>query len=204
MFNSNGYYRYGVENAWVLTVNITAPGQSYSLNIFSGTTINIRISWGDGNRTTHTTTGIASNTYSSPGVYKVKVRGTITNGNIRQNSAASFASAARVIATTPIRGITFNSSMNCSYTFQGCTNLTSVPANLFKYVTNCNAFTNTFAGCTGLTSIPTDLFKYNTIVSSLGFNGTFINCTSLTSIPAGLFDTNSNVSSSGFSGSFFG
>jgi hypothetical protein len=37
----------------------------------------------------------------------------------------------------------------------------------------------TFRGCTGLTSLPTDLFRYNTAVSTSGFYRTFYGCNNL-------------------------
>jgi hypothetical protein len=182
---------YGIaDEVWTLTIQIASPGEAYSLNIASGSSVNLKINWGDGNINTYTTTGIKANTYSSAGTYQVKIRGSITNGNIQQDSTSSYANAAKVISTTPIRGITFTSSMQCSYSFAGCTNLTSIPADLFKYVTNCTKFEYTFQSCTSLASIPTDLFKYNTNVSSFGFGATFIGCTSITAIPADLFKYN--------------
>ena len=45
------------------------------------------------------------------------------------------------------------------YAFSGCTELTSIPANLFSNNTAVTTFTYTFAYCIGLTSIPENLFS---------------------------------------------
>ena len=76
--------------------------------------------------------------------------------------------------------------------FTNCTELTSIPANLFS---NCTAVTNfrwTFSNCWELTSIPENLFSNNTAVTD--FSWTFSGCTGLTgSIPANLFNNNTAV-----------
>ena len=85
---------------------------------------------------------------------------------------------------------------NFEHTFNSCTGLTSIPENLFsnnKAVTN---FNTTFYNCSGVTSIPENLFKYNTAVTS--FRSTFSDCKGLTSIPANLFSTNTKVTSFGY------
>ena len=80
-----------------------------------------------------------------------------------------------------------------SQTFYQCSGLTSIPANLFKYNTAVTNFSETFYGCSGLTSIPETLFKYNTAVTT--FTSTFYACSQLTSIPANLFSNNTAVTS---------
>ena len=80
-----------------------------------------------------------------------------------------------------------------SYTFYGCTSLTSIPENLFANCPNVQSFEGTFQGCTNLTSIPKDLFANCPNVES--FMRTFYECTSLTSIPENLFANCPNVES---------
>ena len=75
--------------------------------------------------------------------------------------------------------------------FSGCSQLTSIPDNLFNNNTAVSNFSYTFYNCSGLTSIPENLFKYNTAVTS--FSNTFQNCSGLTSIPANLFSNNTKV-----------
>ena len=120
--------------------------------------------------------------------------------------------------------------------FNGCTGLTSLPADLFKYCTNVTNFGGyggggggasagggggggaggdgygCFNGCTGLTSLPADLFKYCVNVTNFGGHGgghgagdngdggyggyaygCFNGCTGLTSLPADLFKYCINV-----------
>ena len=85
-----------------------------------------------------------------------------------------------------------------SQTFYQCSGLTSIPANLFKYNTAVTNFSETFYGCSGLTSIPETLFKYNTAVTT--FTSTFSYCNGLTSMPENLFSNNTVVT--GFSSTF--
>ena len=91
-----------------------------------------------------------------------------------------------------------------NYTFNGCSSLTGIPVDLFRYNTavTTGAFRNTFQNCSSLTAIPVDLFRYNTSVSDNAFNSTFQNCSALTVIPVDLFRYNTAVSSSAFNSTF--
>ena len=193
-----------IADAWTLTIQTTAPLQAYSLDINSGTNIKIDIDWGDGVVTRYTTTGIKSHTYALAGTYRVRVSGSMTAGNIRQDSTGTYANAPKVKATSAIKGIT--GLLNFSFTFYGCTGLTSLPTDLFRYNTAVSTwgFRATFDGCTGLTVLPTDLFRYNTAVSTSGFYYIFNGCTGLTSLPTDLFRYNTAVSTSGFRQTFNG
>ena len=82
--------------------------------------------------------------------------------------------------------------------FEGCTSLTSIPADLFANCPEVLNFYGAFAECTSLTSIPVDLFANCPEV--LSFSGAFANCSSLTSIPSNLFANCPNVLE--FSGAF--
>jgi hypothetical protein len=103
--------------------------------------------------------------------------------------------------------------------FSGCNNVgfTSIPATLFSNCTSAQTFRNAFSNCTNLESIPTDLFRYNTVmtdaagmfaatkISTLTANtfqynpsittvaGCFANLTSLTSVDEDLFNTHSSL-----------
>lgn len=187
---------------WNLTVQTTGASQDYSVAINAGATPNIVIDWGDAGVDTYTTTGIKTHTYSAAGTYTVKISGSFASGgNIRLNVTATRArlKATGVVCTIP--GL-----LNFQQTFQGCTGLTSIPVDLFRYNTavSSSGFYQTFYGCTGLTSLPVDLFRYNTAVSSNGFYGTFLGCTGLTSLPANLFRYNTAVSTNGFYRTFYG
>ena len=80
-----------------------------------------------------------------------------------------------------------------SHCFSGCTALTSIPENLFKYNTEVTNFRSTFYNCSGLTNIPENLFSSNTAVTN--FSSTFYNCDALTSIPTNLFNNCTAVNS---------
>ena len=85
----------------------------------------------------------------------------------------------------------FKNITDFSYTFFGCTGLTSIPEDLFANCPNVTKFLYTFDGCTGLTSIPEDLFANCPNVTN--FSYTFGSCTGLTSIPENLFVNCPNV-----------
>lgn len=80
---------------------------------------------------------------------------------------------------------------NFNMCFSNCSDITSIPKDLFRYNTAATSFSYCFRYCTGFTSIPADLFKYNTAVTS--FSHCFRGCSKLTSIPADLFKYNTKV-----------
>ena len=197
---------YVAPKTWDLTVQTTDVDQTFTVDINAGVNPNINVDWADGTVETFTTTGQKTHTYSSAGIYKIRIGASFTSGgNIRFGSNAENKHRLNKTSIIPfIKGLT-----NFSSTFYGCTGLTgSIPADLFRYNTLVSAggFGYTFQGCTGLTgSLPADLFKYNTLVSINGFFATFRGCTGLTgSLPADLFRYNTLVSTSGFSYTFNG
>ena len=188
---------------WVLTVDITAGGQDWSVDINSGTGVDIKIDWDDGSVDYFTTTGEKNHVYSTPGLYFPRISGKFSSsGNIRFGKNSGNRSRLKATGVVPyIPGL-----VSFQSTFSSCTNLTTIPADLFRYNPTVSAyvFSNTFYGCTGLTSIPADLFRYNTAVGANAFSGTFYGCTNLTTIPADLFRYNTAVSVNGFSNTFYG
>ena len=95
-----------------------------------------------------------------------------------------------------------------SYTFYGCTGLTSIPDGLFAGISGKPAsrmFELTFCSCRGLTSIPDGLFGNLTgAPASNMFYLTFSGCTGLTSIPENLFGNISGTAQSNmFNGTFY-
>lgn len=113
---------------------------------------------------------------------------------------------------TPIRSIPAQLFSGCSKAvnfmtcFTGCTQLESIPADLFRNSGAQNAatantgFNTVFSGCTSLKEVPAGLFDGFTRI--VQFNRTFENCTGLTTLPAGLFATNVNAAQ--FAGTFSG
>ena len=83
--------------------------------------------------------------------------------------------------------------------FWGCSELTSIPENLFANCPNVTTFHQCFYQCSNLTSIPNNLFVNNTKVTN--FSDCFRDCSGLTgSIPENLFANNTAVTD--FSGCF--
>ena len=85
--------------------------------------------------------------------------------------------------------------MSC---FTGCSELQSVPAELFKSsgaftTVTQTAYNNIFKDCTSLTEVPAGLFDGFTLVTA--FTDAINGCASLTTLPAGLFATNTAVTS---------
>jgi hypothetical protein len=76
-----------------------------------------------------------------------------------------------------------NTNSAFRYTFMN-SGLTSVPAHLFDVQTLAPAFISTFQG-SAITAIPTDLFKYN--VNATNFSSLCMDCIHLTTVPAQLF-----------------
>ncbi|MFA5445694.1 MAG: hypothetical protein WC262_12055 [Bacteroidales bacterium] len=188
---------------WQFTVETTDINQTFAVNINTGTDVDITIDWDDGcPPVNYTTTGVKSCTYPAAGTYYPKITGSITGGNIQLGSSAD--DRPRLKATGVIGGVV--GLANFTTTFYGCTGLTSLPVDLFRYNTlvAASGFYGTFKGCTGLTSVPANLFRYSTAVSDFGFNQTFSGCTGLTSLPADLFRYNTAVRTGGFYKAFYG
>lgn len=90
--------------------------------------------------------------------------------------------------------------------FQGCSKLTQIATDLFRYNINVttSAFYVTFQGCSLITEIPVDTFRWNVKVTTEAFRYTFGLCTSLYIIPNDVFKYNVNVSTNGFRLTFNG
>ena len=190
-------------DAWTLTVDITAAGQDWTVRIAAGTGIALVIDWGDGLIERFYAIGNKTHIYNQQGRYYPKISGGFASGGIIRFGEI-VGNRARLKATSIVPMIPGLATF--SYTFQSCTGLTSLPADLFRYNTavSTSGFYGTFQNCTRLTSLPADLFRYNTAVSTSGFNTTFQNCTGLTSLPTDLFRYNTAVSTAGFYSTFYG
>lgn len=195
-----------VPDAWMLTIDITAAGQDWTVDINAGTGIDITIDWGDGVIEWFNSTGQKLHAYTAQGRYYPKITGKFSSdGNIRFGSNSGNQAILKYTSIIPlIPGL-----LNFRSTFQNCTGLSgSIPSDLFRYCTAVSTygFYQTFYGCTGLSgSIPANLFRYNTAVSTYGFYVTFQGCTGLSgSIPNDLFRYNTEVSTYGFGATFNG
>lgn len=74
------------------------------------------------------------------------------------------------------------------WTFFGCTSLESVPENLFAPLMDITNFRECFRGCSSLAAIPEGLFTDNSSVTT--FSQTFYGCSSVVEIPVNLFENN--------------
>ena len=93
-----------------------------------------------------------------------------------------------------------------AHAFDLCTNLTTIPPDLFKGVTGAaeGMFRSTFADCTNLTEIPTGLFSNVNGAADFMFFGTFQNCTSLATIHGDLFSGVTGKADGMFRATFYG
>lgn len=133
---------------WEMTVQTPSDGATWTINIAAGITPNITVDWGDSSSNNYNSTGVKDHVYATAGTYTVKISGSFaSSGNIRLGKVGN---KSYLKATLAVGGIT------------GLIN-----------------FRETFQGCTGLTSLPADLFRYNTAVSTSGFYYTFSGCSKL-------------------------
>ena len=167
----------------------TASVSSFQLGQFSGSRCDV--DWGDGTSDLNVTVNLKNHTYSSAGVYTIKI--------------------------TPIEGYAFRPQHYGTVDYQ--TNLTKVDGtggssfdtNLTKWLrettsltsfgtvnlSNVENFQAVWRGCAGLTSFPSLDFS-----SATAFKSTWLGCTSLTSYPANQFDTTGTLVSLAFESAF--
>lgn len=187
----------------------------YTIN-YSGTafevrqngTSNISIDWGDGSSEVSNATSV-THTYSSNGIYKIKLNTTLGSVFYRPNFyGASSASRNQLIKIETGRYVA--GSLDSS--FRSCTNLEEIiaPYNSFSSVNNfrrvfrdCSSlkvfplvetksisnFENAWWGCSSLTTFPKLDFT-----AATKFNGAWNNCTSLAHFPPKMFDKTGDFS----------
>jgi len=214
---------HGFMTEW--TVSGDAEGRTITLPLVTGYNYDCVIDWGDGSAKSVVTAFDDVNrihTYSVAGKYKVEITGTcegwsfnnagdklkITNilywGNPLKFNDFKYLTGGfygcTALKSLGRGSILYSGSGGFFQTFRGCSSLTSLPVDLFKYSTaiSTSGFAYTFYGCSSLASLPDGLFRYNTAVSTNGFYETFYGCTKLTSIPTDLFRYNTAVSTYGF------
>ena len=199
-----------------MQIQTTTANEVFTLPTNSGYTYNATVLWGDGTQSSVTGHNVNnSKTYTTPGIYNIEIKGTFDMiyfnntgskllvkkilswggtefiGFTAMNNAFYGCSNLNELAEGGIKGKSNLSVTNFNATFLSCSNLTTLPTDLFKYNTLVTNFIQTFMNCSSLTSLPTNLFKYNTAVTSFGY--TFMNCTSLTTLPTDLFRYNTLV-----------
>ena len=142
---------------------------------------NFTVDWGDGSALSTVTTYNSANavhTYASNGTYNVEIKGTCEGWSF--NNGGDKLKIVQVVNWGTV-GV-HNGWKYLASAFYGCANLTSLGVGVILASGTgilADGFYATFSGCTSLTSIPTDLFRYNTAVSTVGFSYTFSGCTKL-------------------------
>lgn len=203
-----------IPNTWDLTVVTTSASQSYTINIFNGSGINIIVDWGDGNSNTYTTTGAKNHTYASAGTYIARLSGSFSaNGNIRLGTDATNRDRLKAVGVMPyIIGMTVASNM-----LSNCTGLTDYPADLLRYNPQITTVNGLFYGCTniakplkagllrycinvidigylislsGITSIDNDVFRYCPLITNASYFASGTTSLNWSSVPADIFRYN--------------
>ena len=175
-----------------IEVTTTSNGQIFTLPLvgFGSFAVDMEVSWGDG---TPTSTIIAAgdsnriHTYATAGVYTVEIIGQMPGFKVNNNAA---------IRSLITEIIDFGRVGLRTLDFNGCTNITSIPASGtmevgYRGLGNIISFAGFMRG-TGITSIPADIFDFSP--SATTFSDIF-SFTSVTAIPTGLFDNSTNANS---------
>ena len=151
---------------WDLTVVTTGASQDYTVDLYSGSGVDIYIDWGDSSANSYTSTGQKTHTYASAGTYTIKISGAFTSGgNIRLGSNAGNRSRLKSVYPVP----NLNGFTSLSSSLKDCTGITSIPTDLLKYVTQVTNLSYFMYGCTGLdNAVPADLLRY--VVNCLLFS----------------------------------
>lgn len=206
--------RSSAPETWDVQVLIGDGAFNFSLVIYGSK--NLIVDWGDGTIQTITDLTLGSpvytKTYSTAGLYTIKIKGSMEYGTIRFGNNTTQRS--RVVATSAAPKIIGLISFNG--TFDGCgiqsvpedlfaynpditdvngcfikSGLKSIPPNLFSKNTKITDFSYCFSQCRGLSSIPFGLFANNTAATN--FDVCFFNCDYLTALPSDLFINNINA-----------
>ncbi len=180
-----------------VSITTTPNTTEFTFNIYA--TGKYTVLCGDNKAATvNTADGTYTCKYDRPGVYTVTISGTTTaySSNAEMTPAISFIGNKNVASVNGSFGAVFpvlsNGSVPIFYqTFSGCTNLTSISADLFSGINTApvkNMFNSTFERCTSLASIPAGLFSsIQGAPAENMFDHTFWACKSLTTIPSDLF-----------------
>mgnify|MGYP000821394650 CR=1 FL=1 len=169
------------------------------------TPANIMVDWGDGSALTIVNKGTTLSDgdgfnyeYAETGEYAIAIYSDqvdeteqqIPKINFRYNRNNNNNRQKLVLINTPFLNTETEDFSGCFYY---CSNLTSIPEELFDKNIEVTSFESCFQDCSKLESIPTGLFDKNIEVTS--FESCFQGCSTLESIPEGLFDKNIEVTS---------
>jgi hypothetical protein len=204
------------------------PAGNFTLPLNSGYTYNMDVDFGDGSAPVHVATyndANATHNYTVAGNYQISITGTcqyfyINNGSVKdllkkvidwgnvgfKNLEASFDGCSNLVSL-PSTAIPNNTSiLKVKRMFRNCTSLTAIPELIFSQLINLGyeSFYDTFYRCTSITSIPANLFRYNTTIQDNAFYYTFYGCSALIAIPTDLFRYNINLRNNAFYFTFNG
>lgn len=172
--------------------------------------VSMKVDWGDGTVETFTSANAVaeciSHEYASPGEYSIRMecadfdRLYVYCGMTYDFDVYTYTSTLKQvlsplpeiagtysldIVTYEGVGIAKNSMRGC---FFGCSNMTSIPSNLFVNNSKAESFNGCFYNCRSLESIPSGIFECN--AEATNFSGCFDSCDGLTTLPEGLFSRN--------------
>ncbi len=165
----------------------------YQSSTSSSSPANLTIYWGDGTENTFlalhslfSEEKLASHNYTGTGDYTVTIISDQADTLLKQMPRLTFDKQELLTAVlTPFPNMETNMF---HHTFRQCIQLTTIPADLFRYNINVVSFWGTFDYCTSLITIPADLFRYN--INAERFNAAFLSCHALAEIPSTLFSNN--------------
>ncbi|MGL5980609.1 MAG: hypothetical protein ACRCZY_07010, partial [Phocaeicola sp.] len=186
-------------------IETKAANSNYPLPFaYEGTTgeYELTIDWGDNSVIQSIPAGTywdeyINHTYAVAGTYTITITSTETDYKKVQIPEISWQQDKMVISVnTPLL---YTAVMNFGFLFEGCSSLSSLPAELFKYNAAANNFNKTFKDCSSLKSVPDDLFAYNT--GAITLTHVFERCSSLESISDDLFKSNTEITD--FTAAFF-
>ena len=214
------------------TVTTTNLSANYEMSFMMSAAGIFGVDWGDGSpvetiyRVGNTDSAQTySHTYTSAGSYTIGLCGTPTAYHIpgtadkppitdttisfsttSKNKIASIGGSLGALFPTLNGGTSDKDFPRFYKTFQECTAITSIPADLFTGVTgSANAmFRETFDRCSGITTIPSNLFSGAYGGAKFMFRSVFNLCTSLTAMPEDLFKNITNAYEGQFKYSFYG
>jgi len=166
--NSGIVQRVGAEPEWFeVEVTTTAPGQTYSWQIVTGTAISATTEWGDGTTSTHTVAGAYTKTYASAGVYTVRIKASFgSNGWFTLRPFADRTRLTGLLSPIPA----FSGLTSIRDLCNGCTGLaTPLIQDFLRYINPSN-ISGTFTGCSNLSgSVPVGFFQWSTLATNFNF-----------------------------------
>ena len=162
-----------IPEKWEITIQTTGANQRCSFSVL-GDGVDIYADWGDGVVEHFTTTGAKTHYYANAGVFNIKIWGSfLDNGLIK----LGIYSPDRTYITSIGAMCYFPGLKLTTQMFLGCSSITSLPDDLFRFNPQITGFNSTFQLCSGLIdrNVPTDLFRF--AVNSNTFYGVFVGIT---------------------------